>query len=191
MARERSNVDTYTGQAGQMAVLAELLMRRCNVAVPIVDEGEDTFTFLTGRPNVTRIQVKTANAEALKAEGRYAARVSVPLGQLRSKAPTPLFYIFAIRLDDRWADFLLITRLQLKELNEEAGVGYVNERAGELQLYLSFGPGTVVCSGQDLQRYRNAWHLLPVVQALAGSTGAGGAAGNSGGPPAPSPPPTG
>jgi hypothetical protein len=147
-----------------MAVLAELLARLCNVAVPEVDEGEDVLAFLLGDPDITRIQVKTANAERLKEEGRYAARVSVPLDQLREQGQAELYYLFAIRLDDRWIDFVVISRTALRQHHEEEGMGYVHPRNRELQLYLSFSQDGLVCSGQDLQRYRNAWATLPVLR---------------------------
>jgi hypothetical protein len=163
MIREGSTRDTYTGKSGQMAVLAELLSRKCNVAVPEVDEGEDVLAFALDEPDVTRIQVKTANAERLKDEGRYAARVSVPLEQLRDPLQRVLFYLFANRLNDQWSDFVVISRADLRERNESGGMGYVHPRARELQLYLSFSPDALACSGQDLQPYRNAWGRLPVL----------------------------
>jgi hypothetical protein len=163
MIRQGTTRDTYTGKSGQMAVQAELLARQCNVAVPEVDEGEDVFTFVFRDPDVTRIQVKTANAERLKEAGRYAAKVSVPLEQLRDPFEGELFYIFAIRLSDQWSDFVVIRRADLRERHESEGVGYIHLRAQELQLYLSFSPDALVCSGQDFQPYRNAWARLPVL----------------------------
>ena len=40
-----------------MAVMAELLFRKCNVAVPIIDLGTDTFAFRDDREEVARVQV--------------------------------------------------------------------------------------------------------------------------------------
>jgi hypothetical protein len=165
MARHRTIWDAYTGRAGEMATLSELLRRYCNVAVPEIDEGEDIFAFVTREPNVTRIQVKTANAEPLKEEGRYTARVSVPLQDLEVMLAVRLYYIFAIRLGDRWTDFVVIDREDLANLHEAVGLGYENAKAGELQLYLSFGPTSLICSDLSLQQYRNAWSRLPSVQA--------------------------
>jgi hypothetical protein len=161
VTREGTRRDDYTGRGGQMAVLAELLLRRINVAVPEIDEGEDVLAFVVREPEVTRVQVKTANAEALKEEGRYAARVSVPLEQLQARSKVLLFYIFAIRLGEQWSDFMILPRVDLHLQSRDLEVGYVNRAAGELQLYLSFSPQTVQCSGQDWQRYRNAWANLP------------------------------
>ncbi|HYT88567.1 MAG TPA: hypothetical protein VEL76_07650 [Gemmataceae bacterium] len=161
----------YTGRAGQLAVMAELLHRGCNVADPEVDVGEDLLTYRNGETQIVHVQVKTANAEALKEPGRYAARVSVPLEQLKAEDRPPLHYIFPVRLADRWADFLIIGRAELFLLSRSHGIGYRNERAGELQLYLSFGPESVLCSSRDMQPYRNAWESLPVLQSEEGSTG--------------------
>jgi hypothetical protein len=163
MIRQGTTRDTYTGKSGQMAVQAELLARQCNVAVPEVDEGEDVFTFVFRDPDVTRIQVKTANAERLKEAGRYAAKVSVPLEQLREQGQAELYYVFAIRLEDRWVDFVILSRTELSEWDRNDGIGYVHQRAQELQLYLSFSPESLVCSGRELQLYRNAWVRLPIL----------------------------
>jgi hypothetical protein len=161
MTREGRTWDAYTGRGGQMAVLAKLLLRRINVAVPEIDEGEDVLAFVVHEPEVTRIQVKTAVAELLKEEGRYAARVSVPLEQLRRSGLIDLYYVFAIRLGDKWRDFIIISREELHHQNQVHGVGYVNRTSRELQLYLSFTPQTVLCSGQDWRRYREGWQVLP------------------------------
>ena len=61
-----------------------------------------------------------------------------------------------------------IGRAQLKLLHTAAGVGYENRKAEELQLYFSFGALTVSCSEQDMQPYRNAWELLPVLRSATG-----------------------
>jgi hypothetical protein len=181
MGRQRSVRDSYTGRGGQNAVLAELLMRRCNAAVPEVDEGDDLVTFLTGHPAFAFLQVKTANAEPLQEEGRYAARVSVPLDQLHEASMVELIYVFVVRLRDRWTDFVFISRDELRVMSGSQGVGYVNHRAKELQLYLSFGPASLTCSEQDWQGYRNAWRSIPLpwpgdtvppAQAAPGSEGA-------------------
>lgn len=62
MSRQRA----YTGHSGQMAVMAELLHRQCNVAVPDVDYGTDVFAFHDDREDVARIQVKAARGYATR-----------------------------------------------------------------------------------------------------------------------------
>jgi hypothetical protein len=168
MIRVGTTRDLYTGRGGQLATMAELLMRRCNVAIPEVDEGEDMLAFLVEEPEVARLQVKTAQAEPLKTEGCYAARVSVPLAQLERRLRTKLYYVFAIRLGECWSDFLVISRLQLHRLSQD-GTGYINRKAGELQLYCSFSQDEVTCSGRSWQSYRNAWDAVPTVIAAARS----------------------
>jgi hypothetical protein len=163
MIREGTTRDLYTGRGGQLATLAELLLRHCNVAIPEVDEGDDALVFVTDEPDVARLQIKTATAELLKAEGCYAARVSVPLAQLHARESTRLHYVFAIRLGERWSDFVIVARHELVAASG-LGLGYVNKRAGELQLYLSFSPDGLRCSDQDWSRYRNAWASLGVVR---------------------------
>jgi hypothetical protein len=63
MARQRGTRDMYTGRSGQMAVMAELLFRLCNAAIPEVDAGTDVFAFQDEREEVARVQVKTAQGE--------------------------------------------------------------------------------------------------------------------------------
>src|SRR4051812_23513730 len=152
----------YTGGSGQLAVMAELLQRGMNTAAPEVDLGEDVLTFRQGRAAVVHVQVKTATAEALKEPGRYAARASVPFLQLREPDDVRLYYVFAVRLGERWTDFLVISRPELNRLHADEGVGYPNHRAGELQLYFACTPESLTCSGRDMGPYRNAWRTPPL-----------------------------
>lgn len=66
MNRRRGTNDTFLGHSGQMAVMAELLFRKCNVSKPDVDVGTDVFAFQDDREDVARIQVKTAQAKQYK-----------------------------------------------------------------------------------------------------------------------------
>jgi hypothetical protein len=78
-----------------------------------------------------------------------------------------------VRLEERWVDFLILGRAELSLLKDSVGIGYVNRKAGELQLHLTFGPDSVACSGADLRLYRNAWARLPVLRSLPGRPGPG------------------
>jgi hypothetical protein len=155
----------YIGKSGQTAVMAELLARGCNVAIPEVDVGEDLFAFKEGQHLIDRIQVKTANARRLRTSDRYVARISVPLAQLKADDALPLYYVFPIRLEGHWTDFVVIGRSDLKLCQDEGRIGSVNAKSGELQLRLIFGPMSLTCKGYDHSRFRNAWDLLPVFQA--------------------------
>jgi hypothetical protein len=160
MARGRK--DAYTGRSGQMAVIAELLQRQCNAAVPEVDVGEDVFAFRNGSDVIARLQVKTANARPLKTADGYTAQFSVPLDQLERRDIPPLYYVFPVRLAGRWQGFLIIQRWQLYRLHNAADLGVVN--AGALKLTLSFRPNDVRCGRVSLQAFRNAWNILPPLQ---------------------------
>src|SRR5580765_7265198 len=105
----RSPKDNYTGPSGQLAVMAELLQRLCNVAIPEVDVGEDLFAFRNGEETIARLQVKTATARPLKSAGAYTAQFSFPLKQLDLPEPPLLFYVLPVRLDDAWVDFLVLS----------------------------------------------------------------------------------
>ena len=47
----------YVGRAGQMAVMAEFLVRGYNVAVPEVDVGDDIFVVKDNDGEYSRVQV--------------------------------------------------------------------------------------------------------------------------------------
>jgi hypothetical protein len=160
------NRRAYTGRSGQMAVMAELLDRGCNVAVPEVDVGRDLFAFLDEEAGVTHLQVKTAGKPtAGKEDGSYSAQIDVPLDQLNAPDDPPLYYAFAMRVKGRWADFLLIGRERLNSLRLEKDLGtkYTDKRTGKafLKLLFSFSRQDVRCGGESLQDYRNAWSILP------------------------------
>ncbi|HJT78223.1 MAG TPA: hypothetical protein VJ739_13550 [Gemmataceae bacterium] len=165
----------YTGHSGQRAVMAELLHRGCNVAVPEVDVGRDLYAFQDDEEDVTHIQVKTAgNARPRKTAGCYSAQIDVPLRQLQEQDIPPLHYAFAMRLKDRWADYLIISRPRLKNLWSRKGIGTsYTDRNGNalLKLHFSFTPDAVTCGGEDFQPYRNAWTSLPPLHGMRGQAG--------------------
>ena len=174
---------SFTGGSGQMAVIAELLHRRCNAAIPHVDIGMDVFAFRDDREDVARIQVKTAPGTPYKSAGGYHARFGIPMAQLRRPDNPPLFYALAVRLAEGWGSFVVIGRAQLQELWNN-GCGSENARSGDLELYIQFrlahgehGLGgeesgnepklRVRCGKFDLTGYMNAWESLPPLKSLA------------------------
>ncbi len=56
----------YRGRSGQLAVMAELLWRGWNVALPEVDMGDDIFVVRDRMEHFSRVQVKTAEAALYK-----------------------------------------------------------------------------------------------------------------------------
>jgi hypothetical protein len=171
----------FSGGSGQMAVIGELLHRRCNAAVPHIDVGTDVFAFHDDRPEVARIQVKTAPGTAYRKGEGYSARFGVPMKQLRRADDPPLFYALVVRLNDRWGSFIIISRGTLKELWNN-GCGSENASSGDLELYIQFRPvadqpeqWSAVCGTFDLTDHLNAWNVLPPLKPLAPISGGEGA----------------
>ena len=144
--------------------MAELLARGCNVAIPEVDVGEDIFAFRDGRPPIDRIQVKTAQARRLKGEGRYYAEVRVPSAQLRDLDDPELYYVFSIRLDQEWAEFVIIGRAALDRLCDVEYVGTQDQASGEIRIPLKFERASLKSRGRDLSEFRGAWGSLRVFE---------------------------
>jgi hypothetical protein len=164
---------TYVGQAGQMALLAELLFRGCNVAVPEVDRGLDLFAFRDDGEDVTRVQIKTGDAEAYKKGVGHSVQFSIPTNQLHARDVPPLFYGLVVRVGTQWADYFIIPRLDLAAFARRPG-RFGTPSEGNLVLTLQCRD-RVLCGDVDLTAYRNAWHLLPPLQTLAGTSSATGA----------------
>lgn len=175
MAGQRS----HTGYGGQLAVMSELLFRKCNAAVPIIDDGLDVFAFSKDQDLVARLQVKAAQAEQYKKEEGYRAVFHIPLKQLRRLDYPPLYYALASRFEGRWVDFLVIKRAVLFALWNEHDFGTEDKRNNELVITVRFRPNQVLCGEADLTTFRNAWESLPPFQPppvvkQAGETDTGG-----------------
>jgi hypothetical protein len=150
----------YVGRAGQMAVMAELLWRGLNVAVPEVDVGEDVLVVKDESGELWRIQVKTATA--FPQRGGYSAQFNVALGQLRVLRTPDLIYVFATRSPTGWEPFVIVDRRVLQTEHEERGVGSVS--GGQLILRFRARDATLTCSGRDFLPYRDNWSRWPVIR---------------------------
>jgi hypothetical protein len=144
--------DLFTGRSGQLAVMAEFLYRELNVAIPEVDIGDDIVVVRDDNDQVTRVQVKTANAAEQKAVGRFTAQFKVSLDQLE-KGPEHLVYAFAVRRNGRWEEFVIVRRSILYELFTTHSLGSP-DGDGNLILKLSFGPADVTNKGLNLHPFR-------------------------------------
>lgn len=82
------NKDAFTGRSGQLAVMAEFLIRETNVAIPEVDIGEDIVVVGDDRVRITPVQVKTANALEAQPEhsDKFRAQFRVPIKQLETSS---------------------------------------------------------------------------------------------------------
>ncbi len=75
---------THFGRAGEYFAMSELLLRGWNVAVPVVDVGDDVFVIDDNDKTTWRLQVKTAEGEANG--GSVKAKFTLSRAQLRCTA---------------------------------------------------------------------------------------------------------
>lgn len=143
-----------------MAVMAELLWRGWNVALPQVDVGEDVLVVKDDSGDLWRIQVKTATAQP-QGDG-YSAQFRVSLRQLRTPRTPDLVYIFAMRTLTGWEPFVVMDRSTLRLEHEIHGVGSVS--ADHVVFRLVSSRSSLQCSQRDFQPYRDDWSRWPVIQ---------------------------
>lgn len=141
-----------------MAVLAVLLNRGYNVAVPEVDRGDDLFVVHDQTGQLYRIQVKTATG---KGKRRVSGAFNISINQLRTPRVPDLHYVLVLLRPDGPREFLVISRKDLLELWEFEGVGHVTDEGRRLVLHISFGEDVVLCDHKRLDRYRDDWSLWP------------------------------
>lgn len=103
---------THFGRAGEFFAMSELLLRGWNVAVPVVDVGDDVFVIDDNDKTTWRLQVKSSKCERLPAGDGVRAKFTLSRAQLRTAQPVELFYMLMVRLDARWR-FLVIPRTDL------------------------------------------------------------------------------
>ena len=147
----------YVGKSGQLAAMAEFLLRRYNVAMPEVDVGDDIFVVEDRGGRFWRIQVKTAIGK--RRNYGYSGKFAVSLAQLARKKDPDLFYVFALRAGERW-EFVIIPRDILKDLTDNAGIGHRID--DNLILNFRLTDAQALCSGTDLQGFRNNWDEWPI-----------------------------
>jgi hypothetical protein len=76
----------------------------------------------------------------------------------------PLYYALAVLRDDRWVDFLVVSRARLQSYyNGKTKFGSFNKTNDDLEITVEFR-AKVECSGQELTNCRNAWDSLPPLQ---------------------------
>lgn len=151
----------YTGRAGQLAVMAEFLVRGYNVAIPEVDVGDDIFVVSDASGDYSRVQVKTT---FVKPTGYgYSGRYYLKLSQLEQQSFPETWYVFANRLDREWVSFFVVSRQELYEKYIDYEIGSVSNR-DMIALYLSYSEGVVTCSGQDLSNCLNNWVRWPQIE---------------------------
>src|SRR5262249_15268947 len=100
----------YVGKAGQLAVMAELLLRGYNVAMPEGDVGDDVFVVHDREGTLWRVQVKTAIGK--RRDYGFSGKFAVSQTQLETKKKPDLYFVLALRAGDHW-DFLILPRREL------------------------------------------------------------------------------
>ncbi|HVA48991.1 MAG TPA: hypothetical protein VNH11_21695 [Pirellulales bacterium] len=155
-----SRQNPYVGRSGQMAVLAVLLERGYNVAVPEVDRGDDLYVVHDRSGLLYRVQVKSATGKGKK---RVSGAFNISLDQLRTPRQPDLNYVLVLMHPDGRREFLVISRSELEYLWEFQGVGHLTDHGRRIVLHISFSQHGVECNGISLDKYRDNWSLWPKV----------------------------
>jgi hypothetical protein len=112
-----SEKKTHFGRAGEYFAMSELLLRGWNVAVPVVDIGDDVFVIDDNDKTTWRLQVKAARAERTD-RGVAKAKFKLSRQQLRTPLQIELFYMLLVRDGDGWR-FLVLPRDKLFRARED------------------------------------------------------------------------
>ena len=116
------NKRSHFGTAGEYFAMSELLLRGWNVAVPVVDVGDDVLVIDDNDKTTFRIQVKSAHVTKEDDPGNTRkapfARFSLSRAQLRVEQQIELFYMLMMRQDASWR-FLVVPRKHLFEIHDE------------------------------------------------------------------------
>lgn len=165
---------THFGRAGEFYAMSELLLRGWNVAVPVVDIGDDVFVIDDNDKTTWRLQVKSCATQ--KADGVAKVSFSLSRTQLRTPQPIELFYMLLARVEARWY-FLLLPRNALLKIREEfvesgrrrkgpgrPPLGDDHAKTDVLAFDVMLAGETAEGWGADLSEYLNRWpdELAPV-----------------------------
>jgi hypothetical protein len=162
---------SHFGTAGEYYAMSELLLRGWNVAVPVVDVGDDVLVVDDNDKTTFRIQVKSSHVTKADdpANTRKVpfARFSLSRTQLRAELQVELLYMLMIRLDASWR-FLVVPRKRLFEIHDEyvttpsAGRGRPPKRHDEassddLTLDVVIEAGGFIAWNRLLSEFLDAW----------------------------------
>jgi hypothetical protein len=111
---------THFGRAGEYFAMSELLLRGWNVAVPVVDVGDDVFIIDDNDKTTRRLQVKTAAGvrDGTAFPPKYNALFGLSRRQLREAQPIELFFLFLARIERGWR-FLIVPRYELVQIRDD------------------------------------------------------------------------
>mgnify|MGYP003444498490 FL=1 len=169
---------THFGRAGEFFAMSELLLRGWNVAVPVVDVGDDVFVIDDKDKTSYRVQVKSAEPKPLD-NGRYTASFSLSRKQLNAPRRMELFYMFLVRISTRWR-FLVVPREDLAQIRDAAEATYTGAgrppvlaseaKADGLTLAIELSDSGASVWRTSLDRFLEQWPAqLPVIDAGPGT----------------------
>ena len=150
----------YIGKAGHLAVMAEFLLRGWNVAIPEVDAGDDIFVVQDDNGTLRRVQVKTSMAT--ERSKTFSGQFQIPLKQLRNIRDILVHYVLIVRDKDKWTTPVIISQDILLDYFENSKIG--SEHNGYINLYLSYSPDKVECSGLDFSSHVGDYTDFPVLE---------------------------
>lgn len=109
---------SHLGKAGDHAVMAELLLRGWNVAIPEVDVGDDIFVVDDNADRAIRVQVKTTEQVARR-NGRTDAKFDGSRAPGSGRAPRCPSTTSSCYERARW-EFVVLRRSEFQRLRAEA-----------------------------------------------------------------------
>lgn len=156
--------------------MSELLLRGWNVAVPVVDIGDDVFVIDDNDKTTHRLQVKSATPDSTS-DGIVKASFKLSRKQLREQQAVELFFMLLVREPDRWS-FLVVPRVDLSKARDafvdqprastqrgRPPVGDDAAKTDDLTLSVVITGEGVTGWGADLAQYFGRWPraLAPVI----------------------------
>lgn len=156
---------THFGRAGEYFAMSELLLRGWNVAVPVVDVGDDIFVIEDHDKTTWRMQVKTAtSAPKVGSPTTRLATFGLSRAQLNAPQPIELFYFFVIRDDVAWR-FLIVPREDLQRIRDSfvkaggsgKGPKPKADGGGELSFKVTLDGNGATAWGAALDAYLGRW----------------------------------
>lgn len=105
------------GMSGHFACMSYFLRRGYNVAIPVVDVGDDIIVIRDDHHDLRRVQVKSGNPLRMQRTGAadvQEIRFTVSRRQLADEEGARLYYMFMAWVWERWS-FVLISRDALTE----------------------------------------------------------------------------
>lgn len=106
---------TYFGRAGEFFAVSELMLRGWNVAVPVVDVGDDVFVIDDNDKTTFRLQIKSSRIAEDEGSGKQSVSFNLSRKQLKDVHNVELLYMLMIREQRTWT-FLVIEREQLAKI---------------------------------------------------------------------------